>query len=152
MGVVGASRVNSQGHSHKSGCVTIRILFQRTVSSIILRVCVVLKDCFTIVASLMVTKVVRTPPVVVTQIKGLRDGVVSRPFLSFYRVYGFIGLLGGVNEWWRRAMHAILGLVVDVGHLFLHLKSDCWIQVVRISSARFDCLYVPTTFLTLLKY
>lgn len=150
--VVDASRVNNLGHSPKSGCVTIRTSFLRTVSSIIPRVCVVLKDCFTIVASLMVTRVVRTPLAVVTPTKGRHDGVVSPPFPSFFRVYGYTGHLGDVNEWWRRATHAIQGLVVGVDRLFLHLKRGCWIQVVRISSARFDCLHVPITFLNLLKY
>lgn len=100
----------------------------------------------------MVTKVVRTPLAGVTQTKEWRDGVVLPPFLSFFRVYGYIGLLEVVNEWWRRAMHGTQGLVVGVDRLFLPLKRDCWIQVVRISSARFDCLYVPIIILTLLKY
>lgn len=152
VGVVDANRVNNLGHSHKNGCVTIRTLFQRTVSSIIRRVCVVLKDCFTIVASQMVTKVVRTPHAGATQTKGWHGGVVSPPFPSFFRVYGYIGRLEGVSEWWRRVTHATRELVVGVGLLFLRPKRDCWIQVVRISSARFDCLYVPIIFLTLLKY
>lgn len=100
----------------------------------------------------MVTKIVRMPLVVVTLIKGWRDGVALPPFLSFFRVYGYIGHFEGVNEWLRCAMHVTRGLVVGVDRLFPHLKKDCSIQVVWISSARFDCLYVPTIFLTLLKY
>lgn len=152
MGVVDANRVNNRGHSPKNGCVTIRTLFQRIVSSTIPRVCVVLRDCFTIVASQMVTKTVRTPPVDVTLTKGWRDGVVLPPFLSFFRVYGYIGHFVGVNEWWRRAMHDIQGLVVGVDRLFPRLRKDYSIRVVWISSARFDCLYVPIIFVTLLKY